>query len=441
MKTYLEYLTEQIAEDIGLTESANDPFLPEDLYLSYLEAAEGTTKMEVHTTYYLQEHLMPLIEKAMTKRGIDSVIEFTGNFIDSNSKSLMAGCPLYNCVFGDKEQKFFYDLVGLSKPELVAMYEETIKIAYSGDNVNKHSIITNMKTVYHMLIIIGILIWAIRNDEKDLKEACKYLSAFVWYPLIFRHYWPHGVIEGTMVYTLEHMSGKRFIKQHKTMLSYLYYHGDTCYKNFEERLKDGADRYYADYNNRVRNQINSPMRGISNEYYDNHDDDASHHEVAGTYDDGNLADQDSTTTMIGAIADKTFAKFTTIAIDVTIANTVAEGCEVSKAKLNSYLNKLLPLKENELFKLIENVLILFMNSKPADDSVGSGVFLNFGLSLYRSISSAKDPSKQTIARILTMWTNELLKIQEDYPTRPATVIGFRKALFFYIIFMTQRYNS
>jgi hypothetical protein len=81
-----------------------------------------------------------------------------------------------------------------------------------------------------------------------------------------------------------------------------------------------------------------------------------------------------------------------------------------------------------------------MDSKPVDDSLGSGAFLNFGLVLYRSIGTSKEKIKIEINEILNFWLTDIVEIQKAYPTREASQISFRRAIFNYVIFMIQRYN-
>ena len=73
--------------------------------------------------FYLRDNLqIPYITNTLSKKKIqESLIEFTGEFIDKNSAKLSTPGPVYKIAFMDKEKKFIYDLFELTEEKVLEL--------------------------------------------------------------------------------------------------------------------------------------------------------------------------------------------------------------------------------------------------------------------------------------------------------------------------------
>ena len=403
--------------------------------LEKIEGDEFTEGVKAKENYYFKENLIPLVLKAMTPDNVNKVIEFTGDFINSHADQLFDAGPIKTFTFGDKETSFLYNMIDISKDQLLEMFNEMKKQVYDYD-LNTE-VITSAP---HKILITAMLVWAIQNNNEDIVECCKLLIVLAEYPMIYRKYWPFGVREDIMNYTVEHLSSKNIIKKKNNLLNYLQHHGEVPTKNHRDRLKTGMDHSYVDYINAIRSQMNAAFNKIKDAYTKNHEANATEKATKSKTEEGDLAEQNSLSSSIGNLAENTCNKIRTAGTNERIAKAIAENVDISKEKLVAYLNRIFSTKNNNLYGMVESIISLFLHSNPVDDKLGSGVFLTFGLALYRSIGTSKDPMKQKISKILVSWVDDILELRKEYPNRDATVIGYRSAIFKYIVFAIQHHN-
>jgi hypothetical protein len=207
----------------------------------------------------------------------------------------------------------------------------------------------------------------------------------------------------------------------------------------DNRLKTGLDYQYIDFINRWRNQINATFKKISIEYYANDEKNASQHTKGGKLDDGTLADQEGHTSNIATTVENTYSKFLSSGVNPSIIRIAAEGNQVDKGTLTGFINQIFASKENRLYKFIEDVVTSYLSKNPTNTSVGSGEFFNFGLTLYRSIGTSKDPIFQEIRSILNLWMYDIINITNYYQNQ-GTIINYTRGIFNYMIMMINHHN-
>lgn len=401
-----------------------------------LEASkEGVYK----ENYYLRDNLqIPYISSTLAKRKTrDALVAFTGKFLDDHYMQLSTSGPVHIFMFGNKETSFLYELFGVNANQLFEMYNNMINEAFYG---KISAFITGwIRNAPHKILLTAILIEALQKDYQDIIECCEYLWAFTEYPLVYRIYWKTGVKEDLMTYTIEHLGSKFKVKKVANLQALLKYDSHSSVAFMTEKLKTGADNTYTDLCQRMRSQINNTFKNISKAYYDNDKLNATHHNTTTTFDDGTLADQEGHITNIAQSVDKTVSKFATGDINISIARIVADGSSVDKDNLIGYLNQIVSAKNNRLPKIVENIITVYFNRNPTDTSLNSSEFLNFGIAMYRSIGTSKDPMYQEVKAILAMWMNDIINIRQYY-NREATIISYTRAIFNYIIFMINHYN-
>ena len=413
---YQDYMTEAVDE--ALNEM-----------MVYVEAA-------AKNTYYFRDNMqIPFISPVLAKaRNQERLVEFTGEFIDSHSTQLTTSGPVHMFTFADKETAFLYDLFGLSEKKVLEFSNEMFKEAY-GDGALFHII----REAPHKVLLTCVLIEAIQKKYTDVITCCQYLMGFAEYPLMFKSFWKRGVREDIMNYTIEHLPNKFKVKKMNNLLELLKYDMTTVYTLCDKRLETGLDFQYVDFIYRCRNQIKATFKKIANEYYKNHENNASQHTKGSHLDDGTLADTEGHTSNIASMVENTFNKFQTNGVNPSIAKIAAQGNQVDKDTMVSYINQIYASKDNRLYKFIEDVITAYLQRNPTNTSLGSGEFFNFGLTLYRSIGTSKDPIYQEIRGILNVWMYQIVNI-ENYYQNKGTIINFTRAIFNYMIMMINHHN-
>lgn len=390
-------------------------------------------------SYYLRDNMQnryvkPVLAKTKTQ---EFLIDFVGKFLDAHSNQLSTSGPIHMFTFGEKEMQPIYDLFGLNPSIIMDLYYKMIDEAFYG----KISVLITglVKNAPHKMLLTCILIDAIQNKYDDIVTCCEYLWAFAEYPLLYRKFWQTGVKEDVMNYTIEHLGSKFKVKKYKNIQGLLLHDTHSSVVKMGPRLETGADNTYTDFVQRVRNQMKATFRNIANAYYDNDEENASLHNKSSQFDDGSMADQEGHGTNIAQVVDATVSKFATGGVNGSIARVAANGSQVDKDTLIGYINQINATKDNKISKLVENVITAFFNKNPTNTSIGSTEFLNFGLALYRSIGTSKDPMYQEIKAILNFWIHDIVNIKQYYQ-REGTWINYTRAIFNYTILMINYYN-
>ena len=418
----------------------------DELYLSYMEEAVNSfhgdrvsffeVVGEKKNTYYLQDHLQkkyisPILAKPITQ---DKLIEFTGRFMDDNVRALETPGPTHMFTFSEKEHNFLYDLFGLNKDLVLKMCNEMYEVAYgSGKLFNL------IREGPHKVLLTAIIVESIQKGYEDVYEACKYIMAFMEYPILYRRSWRIGVNEDVMNYTIEHLPNKFKIKKMKNVRELLKYDMNGVFALCRDRLKTGTDIQYVGFIQRCRSQLSASFVKIASAYYDNVEKNATQHAKDNILDDGNIADQEGNYAGMAQAIENTYTKFLSNGINARIASIAAEGNSVNKDILTTYINQIFTHKQNKLYKFIDRVITAYMSKDPSNTSLGSGEFLNFGLTLYRSIGTSKDQLYMEIRQILNFWMDDIISITKFYQNK-GTIINYTRAIFNYMIMMINHHN-
>lgn len=431
-KLYMEEYVAPLLEELGMYVD------PEAEELDYMLEADEKSKV-YKESYYLRDNLQYRYIKAILAKpkNQESIISYVGKFLDDHANQLSTSGPIHMFTFGEKEVKFLYDLFGLTPEILLDLYYKMIDTAFYG----KISLFITgwVKNAPHKLLITSILIDALQSGYDDIVTCCEYMWAFSEYPILYRNFWKTGVKEDVMNYTVEHLSTKFKIKKVSNLQGLLRYDAHSSVVKMADRLRTGADNTYTDFMQRMRNQMKGTFKNIAIAYYDNDKEDSSQHSKSSQYDDGTIADQEGHTTNIAQVVDRTISKFSVGEVNNSIARIAADGSQVDKDNLIGYMNQIYSTKNNRLSKLVENVITSYFNRNPTNTSVSSTEFLNFGLMLYRSIGTSKDPMYQEIKSILNYWIYDIINIKQFYQ-REGTWSAYTRAVFNYVILMINYYN-
>lgn len=405
------------------------------------EYSEARDKSEVYKeTYIFRDNVQnklvaPLLKKKATQ---DKLIEFTGAFIDANSTALSKAGPVMMIRFTDNETNFLYELFKTTKDEILSLFQQVKSETYFG-GLSKF-LVTLVENAPHKLLLVSVLIDAIQNNYSDIIECLEYLLPMCDYPMLFSHYWPTGVKEEVMEYTVEHLPNKFKLKKVSNVQGLLKWDGHSTVTYFSDKFTDGQDHWYVDTIYSLRSRMNNTFKNISTVYYANSKSGATQHKNVNQYDDGSLADNEGMTTISAKTIENTIDKFASGTINTNIIKVCAESMQVDKDNLQGFITQIYTDKTSQIPKFIEGVINAYFRKYPTSNSIQASEFIPYGLSLYRSISTSKDPVLQKINETIAHWMNDIIRIGDLY-TREGTKSVYTRAIFNYFILMINYYNK
>ena len=191
--------------------------------------------------YYMMNNLQkPLISPVLaTQRGRDTIIDFTGKFMDEHAYQLSTAGPVHIFTFANKETSVLYDLFNTNADQMLEFYNKMIEETYFG---KISAFITGwIKNAPHKILLTAMTIDAVQNEYEDILTCCEYLWAFTEYPIVYREFWKTGVKEDVMNYTIEHLGSKYKIKQMKNLKELLKYDATKSVESEMDDLRRGVD--------------------------------------------------------------------------------------------------------------------------------------------------------------------------------------------------------
>jgi len=412
----------------------------EESYEEFDEIEESNKEGVYKVNYYLRDNLqIPYVRKALNNpKTKDDIIDFVGRYIDKHQTQLATMGPVYKFTFNVKESEWLCNLFGVTKEQLIDMYNNMINETYNG-KISKFFNGWILNAPYKLLLA-ALLIESIQRGDNELIECCEYMWSFSEYAILYSTFWKTGVKEDVMKYTVEHLSSKFKVKRVKTLQELLKYDAHTVILSYIDKMKvSGQDNYYLDFIQRLRNQMNSTFKNISNAYYKNSEMNASVHDNVTIHDDGTIADQEGINANTSSIVLRINNKFSQKEINNKFIQICAEMNQVDKNLLAGFMNQIYNSPNNKLEKLVEDIILAYFDKNKLESTLVSFVFLNWGIALYRSIGTSKDPVYKEIRDIILFWMNDIINIR-NYYQREATVIAYTRAVFNYIILMINYYN-
>lgn len=413
-------------------------------YFNFMEADDIELKEEPEKdpkdfTFYFRDHLqIPYIKDKLKEPRIrQSVVDFVGKFIDDNSAKLSTIGPTHMILFLDKDTKFFYDLFGVTKEEIIKMMADIKK---ENETFKKNNDLINLKGMPHKVLLIAILIEAIQNNYSDIIESLRYIYGITDYGVLFRKYWKLGVKEEVMNYTIENLPSNKYIaKKLNNVLAWYKYNVDTAIDFHLPRLAKGYDWEYKAFADRVRTNFNNGFRIISHFYYDNVKENKAIITQTSKYDDGKLAEQEGQQKYMATAVDKSLNGFISSELNTRVIKMISQAGELDPSQLTNFLNQIFNDKRNRLERMVEAIIGSYFQYNPSAIGVSGGEFLNFGIGLYKSIATSKRELYIAIKQIMNIWIDEIIDIKK-YFKGSTTISNYSRGIFNYIIIMINHYN-
>ena len=391
------------------------------------EASGGDSKIILSNIY-------PNVEKVLsTPDGDRKFKQIIGSFIDRNSAKLHTAGPQYKIPFTEKDKADYFNLFSFTAIQI----KDIVKQAINTVNNKASFQIINGNPIYAVFYCV-IRYYAIKKDGKSLNLA---LAAFTlsMYPMVFSKYFKYGANEGTMQYTIDHLSNKFTIKKTNHIFGLLMAIMQQCFTFHEKFIIVGTDLSFVNFVMRVKNAFNSSLKKIAVEFYKNYSQGLSIHTTSDSFDDNAVIDVDNDSNKVEAVTDKIVNSIVTVGLDLRLAETAAKGCGCSVADTRTHLNKIITTEDSQILRsFIESIIFTFMYQTHRNAfEINSKAFLEFCLALYKKTNSA-DKNIGNIKKILDKWT-EYVGLNKSF-SNLGTLNNYRRAIYMFFVLAIQKYN-
>ena len=322
------------------------------------------------------------------------------------------------------DKKDYFDLFSIDENEIKNMIKEIVS------NINNKAdwkLLTNnpIFTLFYCCISYA----TIKNDKSLIVNSLAIL-ALAMYPSIFTKYYTYEPNPAVMAYTIDNLSNKFTIKKEKHIFGNLTRTMNQSWTFHKNSIIDMSDKSCIDFIMRVRNDQNSFMKKIRNEYQDNHNKGLGIYQTVDSYEDEKNADVETNTSKVDITTTNIVMKILINGVDIKLAEAAAKSSNVSVIDCRNYLNEIVTdSRREEMKSLIESIIFLYQNKKDISD-INTRDFLNFGLGIFKK-SNSKESNVLNIKTILDKWGKEI-GLNAQY-TRDATITDYKRAIFTFFV--------
>lgn len=399
----------------------------EEDYDVFVEAAGNST--------LLRDFISPFIEDTFKGNpgNVRKFNQLVSNYINRNITKLTTSGPVYLIPFTDNDKAQYYTLFGITEKQLKTTMKEHTKTLGSSK-----FLLLNRNPIFSLFYFV-IRYFTLHPDKKSLNSAL-FIYALSAYPSIYTKYFPNGVIEPVMKYTIDNMTDKFLIKKTNHVFGALVESIQNSYKFLKPYMKEGNDKEVIRFIQRIRNDHNSMFKKIANIYMENYKNGNAVVTTNTMYDDDTpiIDELSNASTEVQNAVLKVYMPIITNGVDIVRAEASAKMAGVGISDCRFFLTELMTEKNvDELQKMIESILFLYIyEDKKRIRDVRSQYFLAWAASLFKKTNSKND-NIERINSILNQWSKES-GVDKKY-SRIASRINYKKAIFFYIILSIQKY--
>lgn len=430
------YADESYKKPMYLSEHTLDVEDFSDMELGFLFEATDLSK-----SYIIRDNLYPKVRDVLkTSVGDMRFKQTVGKYVDKNSQKLHTPGPQYLVPFGDIDKGMFYKIFDITEEEINGYSKQIIAILKGSATTTNFQLLKNNPIFF--LFYCCIRYYTIETKDVRGLNTALIIYALCVYPSIFSKYFKYGVSDvGAMLYTVDNLTEKFILKKTGHVFGMLTTSIQSSYSFLKDFMEDGSDKEVVRFIQRIRNDQNSLIKKICDNYTKNHAAGRTVNTVKDQFGDSPVMDgNENNTTLVSTITSKVAIPLITNGIDLKRAEICAKLAKISISDTRFYLSKIVTGKnESSVQGFIESILFLFLytdQKQPVD--INSSYFLVWASELFRKTNS-NDANIARIKTILDEWA-ETSGVHAKFK-REASRINYKKAIFFYFILSIQAYNN
>lgn len=424
-------LRSKLSKDDTIIEESGDYFM------------EAEEVLNPTTSHFLLQKIGKRVDAVLADpKNVRAFANLVQNFINRNITKLTKSGPCDMIPFTDTDHEAFHKLFGFwytidpranktSPNEIRDIIDEYSKRAHIKCDFWK-----NNSSL--MLFYFVIRYFTMKNDSKNLNTALA-IYTLCNYPVMFHKYFPNGVMEPYMQYTIDNMTEKFIIKKSKHLFDALMTSIQASYKFHKGNFASATDKKVGDWINRIRNDQNSMMKKISNEYMKNYKAGNAARTSNEEYDgDTPIVDElENGTTVVQNLVQRVTLPIIEDGVDLVRAEAAAKMSQVSVSDCRYFLTLIITdSNADTIQKFIESLLFLYIyEGKKSERDIRSQYFLAWSASLFKKTNS-KNKNINTINEILNFWA-ESTGLYKKFAGKTSR-INYKKAIFFYLVLCIQK---
>ena len=398
----------------------------------YLEAAGQSTTI-------IRDMLYPKIHSALSDSNIHRAFQNNiKSFIDRNSKKLLTSGPMYMIPFGDNDKAEFYSILKLTEIEVMKCVNDVITNT-KGSGTSDFKLLRGNPIFWVFWCCIRH--YTLVKDTKAL-NATLAIYALSVYPSVFNKYFKYEVSSpGTMEYTIDALTNKFIIKNTKHIFGALTFSIQNSYKFLTQSIKDGSDAEAIRFIQRIRNDQNSMIKKICDQYNKNLAAGLTINDSKEQFEDNPMVDDiENNTTIVENISRKIMTAVLTNGVDLKRCEICAKLAQISMTDCRFYLSKIIVNQnEKDIERFIQSIVFLFIyTDRNRREDINSSMFLPWANETFRKTNS-NDENIATIKSILDKW-GESTGVHDKFK-REGSRINYKKAIYFYFVISIQHYNQ
>ena len=387
-------------------------------------------------TYFIADRLYPKVEEVLsTNIGRSKFKDISAKFIDRNSEKLHTAGPMYMIAFTDRDKANYYSLFNTNEKEID---EITMEVRKSLGIKSEFRYIKQNPCLF--LLYCCLRYFTIHKDNEGAKIALA-MYALAVYPSIFHKYYKYGVSNpGAMEYTMDNLTNKFNFKRAGNLLNTLVMSITNSFKSLHESIIIGSDKECLRWVQRIRSDQNSMMKKVRDQYEKNRLAGNQINSSLEMNSEGELIDTyTNNTSEVELVTRKVALPAIMNGVNLKYAQAAGNIGHVSVVDMRFYLSQIL-VNENadSVTNFIQAILFIWLyDEHHTKAEINGSAFLIWAGKLFQRTNS-NDPNIVLIKSTLQQWS-DMVGITQKF-TREATRINYKKALFFYFIFIIQYYN-
>ncbi|MDD3172097.1 MAG: hypothetical protein PHF63_00255 [Herbinix sp.] len=378
---------------------------------------------------FFTKEIYTKVEEQLNKPNVDKAFsQIVEKYIDYNSAKLSTSGPVNKTLFSDAEKKKIFDLLQIDEKFIVKTLSSSSSVKSTWKIMTKP---------FNILMACIIRFYSLKKDYKMVNKAVAYYM-FSIYPSYFKKYFTYGTNENIMNYTINNMSNKYKIKQEGVLLISLISTAYGSYTNYQGALDRGEDKAYVDLIMGINTRINSFLKKIATEYYDNHKKQNFLNVERDNFDDENYSESKSNVFVINTITNGVVSNMINYGVNYKYVDIAAKMNKISRNELKNHVNLIISNHNEDLPQIIEGILYTYLISgKKEPKQINSSDFILFCMDVYKK-SNTVDNNIIKVKKILDGWMSETELYRKTQ--RVATINNFRRAVFTFFVLTIQSYR-
>lgn len=386
-------------------------------------------------TFFMRDELYSKVSECLKDPINDRKFKaLVGKYIDNNHTKLHTIGPLYQIVFYN-EKKDFFNCFSTSEKEINAIASKVIAKIPSN---SKFKYLTNNPIFWLFYCVIRY--YYLKNDTQGLNTAL-IIYAIAVYPSVYKLVFPHQPNPGIMQYTIEHLSERFIIKQQGDLFGMLYSSINRSFEYHKQFMETFTDGQIISFIERIHNDQKSLLKNIMDAYMKNY---RAGLRTSVNLDSNmnNLIGNEVTTdsSVVDTVTERVVVPILSSGVNLKIVAQARAIGNISLADTRFYISKVLNDDHaDEIKSFIQAIITCFLYEDHYSISdINTKNFLIWSMNLFRKTNS-KNENIRTIKTLLDKWGDDT-GIHAKFK-HVATIINYKKAIFFYFILSIQNYNS